>query len=145
MKIIEEKMSNYFSQQKQQKKETKYEEKTDKEPIAIDMKADNNNSNININNVPFAIVAEVTPNSPAHESGLMTGDAITVFDNNIVKGVSNNPLQVVARIANEKINTKIPIKVIRKNSQGIIEIVDLTLIPHTWAGRGILGCKLNLL
>ena len=94
---------------------------------------------------PFALISEVTEGSPAEEAGLKQGDAITSFDVILTKGKSPNPLQAIAMICRDKTNEKIPVTVIRKNDDNILETVNLELIPHTWSGRGILGCKLNLI
>lgn len=150
MKIIEEKMSYFFGKVNEGKPIPQKEEKgNEKEPIALEMKEESLNQKGNIDEditkEPFAIVANVVPDSPAFEAGLLEGDAITVFNGTLYKGTSVNPLQSLAKIANEKINQNIPIKVLRKDEKGIIQIVNLNLIPHQWSGRGILGCKLNLL
>lgn len=150
MERIEKDMSQYFTQHKQQNANKK-EQKTDEtEPIAIpvpseDPKENTSDKASNITKEPFAIINMVMPNSPAEEAGLKEGDGIVYFDNILFKGVSVNPLQAIAKIANEKVNKSIPIDIVRKNDINMIEIKHLILIPHQWSGNGILGCKLNLI
>ena len=152
METIESKMAIYFTEINQNKpqesvfSDKKKEEIDDKEPIAIlapQSKPKFTPSSETYE--PFATVTEVTSGSPAEESGLIQGDSIISFDTILTKGKSPNPLQTLAKLASDKINQKIPVKIIRKNSEGILEAIDLSLIPHHWSGRGILGCKLNLL
>lgn len=155
MHTIESKMATYFSEinNKQKQPQSENEKSSNladiNEPIAIALTDDVSNNNKSHHSrptkEPFAVVVEITPGSPAEESGLRTDDVITVFDNVLYKGQSMNPLQTLARICNDKINRNIPIEILRKNNEGLLEKLNLTLTPHTWNGRGILGCKLNLI
>lgn len=146
MEEIEVNMADYFSDIKKEKeKEKKEEKKEEEEPISVPVPAEDKKASISASQEPFAVVSEVTEGSPAEEAGLKEGDAIVSFDNILRKGVSSNPLQTLARICNEKVNKKIPVMVLRKNSNNVLDVSYLNLIPHTWNGRGILGCKLNLL
>ena len=152
METIESKMAIYFTEINQNKpqesvfSDKKKEEIDDKEPIAISAPQSKPKFTPSSETYePFATVTEVTSGSPAEESGLIQGDSIISFDTILTKGKSPNPLQTLAKLASDKINQKIPVKIIRKNTEGILETIDLSLIPHHWSGRGILGCKLNLL
>ncbi len=92
--------------------------------------------------LPFAWVNAVEAESPANIAGLMPNDGIVLFDN-LKYGDSNNYLQVIAGIVNKKVNEAIRVIVIRGDS-GLEERINLKLIPTTWAGKGLLGCKLSL-
>ena len=67
-----------------------------------------------------ALVAEVTPKSPAEKAGLKNGDIITEFNGKTVKDARHLRLQV-AQVAP---GTKVPIKVIR---DGETKTLDVTL------------------
>ena len=51
----------------------------------------------------------------------------------------------VQEIVKSKIGEEIPISVVRKNSDNILIMVNLKIVPHTWKGRGVLGCKFQIL
>ena len=154
MNIIETKMSKYFEDiNKENKKEDELNFNQNnnnyinkEEPIAIPVleeKIQNNNNNIK--KEPFITITEITEKSPAEEAGLKVNDNIITFDNILYKGVSKNPLQTLAEIVKDKIGQDIPIEILRKNDDNILEVKHLTLRPHIWEGRGVLGCKLNLI
>jgi 26S proteasome non-ATPase regulatory subunit 9 len=152
MKIIEIKMSKYFEEINNEKKtednininQNQYIDK--EEPISIPVLEEKNiNKNINNKKEPFITITEISENSPAEEAGLKVNDNIITFDNVLYKGVSKNPLQTLAEIVKDKIGQNIPIEILRKNEENILEVKHLTLRPHIWEGRGVLGCKLNLI
>lgn len=152
METIESKMAIYFNEINQNKPQEsiftdkKKEEIDNKDPIAISAPQNKPKFIPSAETFePFATVTEVTSGSPAEECGLIQGDSIISFDTILTKGKSPNPLQTLAKLTNDKINKKIPVRIIRKNKEGILETINLSLIPHHWSGRGILGCKLNLL
>lgn len=83
--------------------------------------------------LPFAIIDEILPNSPAQVAGLLDGDELIKFGS--VDGKMFNPLSYLPNIVTTNVNHPINL-IIRRNG---IEI-PLTLTPHTWSGRGLLGC-----
>ena len=149
MEKIEIKTSKYFEeinsnnkkeeQQIKEKDNIKYEKD---EPIAINVFSDDNIKNSN-SKEPFAKISEVTENSPAFEAGLKVDDYIICFDNFLYKGVSKNPLQTLSEIVRDKLNMDIPIDIMRKSNENLLEILHLTIKPHQWEGRGVLCYKLN--
>ena len=153
MDKIESKMASYFEEVNKKKQsdsaftDKRDKKEDDKEPIGVSLPDEDKKKEVNTSATkePFALISEVTEGSPAEEAGLKQGDAITSFDVILTKGKSPNPLQAIAMICRDKTNEKIPVTVIRKNNDNILETVNLELIPHTWSGRGILGCKLNLI
>ena len=153
MNVIEVKMSKYFEDLN---KENKTEDDLNinqnnnnylnkEEPIAIPVSEEKIQTNINIKKEPFITITEITEKSPAEEAGLKVNDNIITFDNVLYKGDTKNPLQNLAEIVKNKIGKDIPIDILRKNEDNILEVKHLTLRPHIWEGRGVLGCKLNLI
>lgn len=80
---------------------------------------------------PFAVVDEITEQSPAAEDGLQLGDQILKFGN-VEKG--ENLLQLLASEAQQRQGEAVPLIVTRQGS-----LVNLTVTPRTWSGRGLLG------
>jgi 26S proteasome non-ATPase regulatory subunit 9 len=141
MKIIEEKMSNYFAQ----KPETQVIEKKNEdqeEGIKVHVYEEEPVSKTNVLKVPFCWIGMVTEGSPADEAGLLPGDGIIQFDK-LTFGMSNNPLKSISEIVNKKIDEPIPV-VVKREIEDNVEYIDIKLIPHSWTGQGLLGCKLNL-
>ena len=153
--IIEKKMMAYFEELSNNKKEdnsTEEEEEKNKnvnqnqETTSGAFGEENNNNKIKEKlREPFAKIVNVEKGSPADEAGLKAEDDIIVFNGILYKGVSYNPLNTLSDIVRSKIGQKIPVSVIRKNSDNILEVVNLEIIPHTWNGRGVLGCKFQII
>jgi C-terminal processing protease CtpA/Prc len=141
MKIIEEKMSSYFSQKPESQIIEKKVEQQD-EGIKIQVYEEDPQSKNNVLKVPFCWVGMVTDGSPADEAGLYPGDGIIQFDR-LTFGVSTNPLKSISEIVNKKIDEPIQV-VVKRQIEDSVEYIDIKLIPHTWSGQGLLGCKLNL-
>ena len=80
---------------------------------------------------PFAIVDEITELSPAAEDGLQLGDQILKFGN--VEG-GESLLPRLAAEAQQKQGEAVPLVVLRQGS-----LINLTVTPRTWSGRGLLG------
>ena len=93
----------------------------------------------------FAKIVSVESGSPAEEAGLKPEDHIVNFNGILYKGVSHNPLITLSEIVKNKIGEKIPITIVRKNKENILELANLDIIPHTWNGRGVLGCKFQII
>lgn len=87
--------------------------------------------------IPFAVIREVAPNGPAQSSGLLPGDRVVLFDNDI-HAANHNKLAAIAVRVKEKVGRDIPVELLRNNQK-----VTLTLVPtDQWGGRGLLGCHL---
>ena len=93
----------------------------------------------------FAKIVSVESGSPAEEAGLKPEDHIVNFNGILYKGVSHNPLITLSEIVKNKIGEKIPVTIVRKNKDNILELANLDIIPHTWNGRGVLGCKFQII
>lgn len=79
---------------------------------------------------PFAIVAEVTQDSPSSKSGLQKDDLIIEFGT--VDYDNNRALKAVADVVQE--NTPIRLQILRDSHPTYI-----SLVPAKWEGRGLLG------
>ncbi len=154
---IEKEMQEYFlseSERRQKEKQEAQKPSDDKsEPIKVTGVPSNESSTKNLSaatniKIPFAYVGLVSPGSPAEEAGLKPKDGIINFDDKVSFGYYQNPLLKVAEIVKAKVNNSIHVEVMRCNldEEGFekIEYVKLVLMPHEWAGQGVLGCKLNL-
>ena len=93
----------------------------------------------------FAKIISVENGSPAEEAGLMPDDQIVNFNGILYKGVSYNPLMTLSEIVKNKIGEEIPVSIVRKNKNNILELAKLKITPHTWSGKGVLGCKFQIL
>ena len=67
------------------------------------------------------------------------------FNGVLYKGVSHNPLITLSEIVKNKIGEEIPVSIVRKNKDNILHMEKLNIIPHTWNGRGVLGCKFQII
>jgi 26S proteasome regulatory subunit N4 len=86
--------------------------------------------------IPFAIIDEILPNSPAQLSGLSDGDELIQFDS--IDGKVQNPLKFIPQIVANKANHPINLKIRRNGVE-----MPITLTPQAWSGRGLLGCHLS--
>ena len=152
METIEKKMMVYFEELnnnriEEESKENKSNSIIKEEATAGACGEDSKNNNKIGDKIkePFAKIISVEEGSPADEAGLKADDSIIVFNEILYKGVSNNPLVTLSEIVKSKIGQKIPITVVRKNKDNILEVDNLTITPHTWNGRGVLGCKFHII
>jgi C-terminal processing protease CtpA/Prc len=142
MILIENNMQVYFKNEKDNKiqiqSQTEYIKKN--EPIQMQVFEDEIKPNKNLP-LPFAFVGLISEGSPAEEAGLQVGDGIVSFAD-LYYGMTNNPLQRIAIIVRDKVNSEILVEVLRKtneNGEEKLNFIKLTLIPHTWSGQGLLG------
>lgn len=84
-----------------------------------------------ISSMPFAMVDEIADASPAAEDGLQLGDQIVKFGN--VKA-GDSLLQRLASEAQANQGHPIPVIIMRQGA-----VLNLSLTPRTWQGRGLLG------
>jgi len=80
---------------------------------------------------PFATVDEIADASPAVEDGLQLGDQILKFGN---VEAGDNLLQRLSSEAQSNMGRAVPVVIMR---QGIV--INLTVTPRSWQGRGLLG------
>ena len=153
MEKIEKKMAAYFEELNNNKIEEMEEEpKKDninkKEETTADACGEDPNKKNDIEvdmKEAFAKIISVENGSPAEEAGLMPDDQIVNFNGILYKGVSYNPLMTLSEIVKNKIGEEIPISIVRKNKNNILELAKLKIIPHTWNGKGVLGCKFQII
>lgn len=98
--------------------------------------------------IPFAIIDEVSPDSPAFEAGIKEGDLLLRFGN--VTSTNHRDFRAIAELlplaASE--NKSIAVAVRRTTTElgGVVEVIkteELELKPRTWGGRGLLGCHIK--
>ena len=153
MEKIEKKMASYFEEINNKKSQEIEEEpkknifnnKEEKTTDAVD--EDKNKENDMEQNMKeaFAKIVSVEIGSPAEEAGLKPEDHIINFNGVLYKGVSHNPLITLSEIVKNKIGEEIPVSIVRKNKDNILHMEKLNIIPHTWNGRGVLGCKFQII
>lgn len=85
--------------------------------------------------LPFAVVDEIAEASPAAEDGLQLGDRIVKFGN---VEAGDNLLPRLASEAQTNHGHAIPVIVMRQGA-----LINLTMTPRTWQGRGLLGYVLH--
>eukprot|EP00775_Hariotina_reticulata_P004864 gene4864-5109_t len=85
---------------------------------------------------PFAVVDEVTDDSPAQQAGVRLGDQLCRFGSAVAG--SGEELQQVAQELQAHEGQQVPVVFLRHGQQ-----VDLQLVPRRWEGRGLLGCHLR--
>lgn len=81
---------------------------------------------------PFTFIEEVYADSPAETAGLLNGDFIIQFGE--AKNLVDLPQQIVE-------GQPVTVHILRVNNEGR-SIIDLTIIPKTWGGHGLIGCHL---
>lgn len=87
------------------------------------------------NRSPFVIVNLVSPGSPAEEAGIQLRDEIVEFGS--INLDNFQELGQIGELVRHSQNQNIALKV--KRGQNLI---DMTLIPKIWHGRGLLGCNI---
>ncbi|KAK2422296.1 hypothetical protein P8452_52016 [Trifolium repens] len=85
---------------------------------------------------PFAVVDEITDGSPAVEDGLQLGDQILKFGN---VEAGDNLQQRLNSEAQSSMGQTVPVVIMRQGN-----VINLTITPRTWQGRGLLGCNFRI-
>ncbi|KAK7354254.1 hypothetical protein VNO80_19713 [Phaseolus coccineus] len=86
---------------------------------------------------PFAMVDEIADVSPAVEDGLQLGDQILKFGN---VEAGDNLLQRLSSEAQSNLGHAVPVVIVRQGT-----VINLTVTPRSWQGRGLLGCHFRIL
>ncbi|KAL7531145.1 hypothetical protein ACHAXR_003869 [Thalassiosira sp. AJA248-18] len=98
--------------------------------------------------IPFAIIDEISPDSPASLAGLKENDVLLRFGS--VNNRNHRNFLAIAELlpiaASE--NKSISVAVRRKSTElgGLVEVIKtekLELKPRPWGGRGLLGCHIR--
>ncbi|XP_077238118.1 26S proteasome regulatory subunit [Tasmannia lanceolata] len=87
--------------------------------------------------VPFAMVDEIADASPAAEDGIQLGDQIVKFGN---VEIGEGLLPRLSSEAQSNQGHAIPLVIMRLGA-----VINLTVTPRPWHGRGLLGCHFRLL
>ncbi|XP_058114068.1 uncharacterized protein LOC131256963 [Magnolia sinica] len=87
--------------------------------------------------VPFAMVDEIADASPAAEDGLQLGDQIVKFGN---VEIGEELLPRLASEAQLNQGRAVPLVILRQGA-----LVNLSVTPRPWHGRGLLGCHFRIL
>lgn len=85
---------------------------------------------------PFAVIDEISENSPAMTAGLMLGDEIIQCGH--VTAQTPNSLETMGALVMEHEDQEVNLFIRRHD-----ETMKLTLHPKKWDGRGLLGCHLS--
>lgn len=86
--------------------------------------------------IPIAKIDEILHESPSAEAGLVDGDLLLSIGN--IDYRVSDPLSMIPKIVHDNANSAIPL-VVRRGE----DIIEVTLTPHQWSGRGLLGCHLS--
>eukprot|EP00760_Papus_ankaliazontas_P015000 PhM_4_TR16227/c0_g1_i1/m.46223/K06693/PSMD9; 26S proteasome non-ATPase regulatory subunit 9 len=86
--------------------------------------------------VPLCTVNSVAEGSPAMTAGLQAGDVVVSWGHDIAGG-GVDPLQHISTVTSSSVGRGITVRVLRNAA-----VVELTVVPRTWSGRGVLGCHL---
>ncbi|XP_038695298.1 26S proteasome non-ATPase regulatory subunit 9-like isoform X2 [Tripterygium wilfordii] len=100
-------------------------------PTAMDLDA--------IASILFAVVDEIVDASPTAADGLQLGDQILKFGN-VDYQRGENLLQRLASEAQANQGQAIPVVAMRQGA-----LINLTVTPRSWQGRGLLGCNFRIL
>ena len=93
---------------------------------------------------PFALIDEVSPNSPASMAGIQVNDELLQFDN--INATNHENFSAIAKLLPEKEEQEIRVKVRRRRGMDwgeVLEVKELILKPKKWNGRGLLGCHIT--
>ena len=92
---------------------------------------------------PFALIDEVSPNSPASMAGIQVNDELLQFDTINSTNRNHENFSAIAKLLPEKEEKEIRVKVRRRREMDwgeVYEVKELILKPRKWEGRGLLGC-----
>lgn len=86
---------------------------------------------------PFAVIDEITDASPAAEDGLQLGDQVLKFG---TVEAGDNLLERLAAEGRTNQGNAVPVVIMRQGG-----LINLTVTPRQWQGRGLLGCHFRML
>lgn len=102
----------------------------------LEMGDSNEDSDLNLDSlIAFAKVVDVKLGSPSHDAGLQTDDLIIKFGT--VHALNHNNLSNIGKLVQTRIDEEIVLKIKRNN-----DIVTIQLVPRSWQGAGLLGCRI---
>lgn len=86
---------------------------------------------------PFAVIDEITDASPAAEDGLQLGDQVLKFG---TVEAGDNLLERLAAEGRTNRGNAVPVVIMRQGG-----LINLTVTPRQWQGRGLMGCHFRML
>jgi 26S proteasome non-ATPase regulatory subunit 9 len=84
---------------------------------------------------PIVIVNLVSPGSPSEEAGIAVRDKIISIGT--INSTNFKDLAQIGELIKSCQNKSVPVRILRDTST-----IELTLVPKTWSGRGLLGCNI---
>ena len=98
--------------------------------------------------IPFAIIDEVTPNSPAFDAGIKENDILLRFGS--VNSHNHRDFRAIAELlpiaASENKSISVAVRRTTTELGGFVEVIKtevMELKPRPWGGRGLLGCHIK--
>jgi 26S proteasome non-ATPase regulatory subunit 9 len=86
---------------------------------------------------PIAKLDEILSGSPASHAGIHENDELLQFGH--IQASDPKAFASIAKLVGESVSKPIKLIVRRNNT----EIIEITLTPQPWGGRGLLGCHLS--
>ena len=86
------------------------------------------------------VFMQVSRGSPAEEAGMRVGDKCVRFGS--LEASNSRGLGELPGIVQNSVGRALRV-VVRRGSGDNAEVVALSLTPHTWSGRGLLGCHVS--
>ena len=90
---------------------------------------------------PFAWISEVTPDSPAHHSGLLVNDKVTKITSRSEGDFT--ALTALPTLVQQHIGLPLVFAILRTNEINQEIEMEVTITPQSWSGPGLLGCRLK--
>lgn len=92
---------------------------------------------------PFALISEVTEDSPAALGGLQLQDQVLQFGPITYR--THDSLQALAKLVRDSESQRLAMNVLRRNAVNEEVPIALSLVPGKWEGHGLLGCRFQAL
>lgn len=89
--------------------------------------------------VPFALIDQVSEQSPASRAGLRVGDRLIRMGDVEADDIATQGMSVLAGVVRNHEGRPLAVAVLSDNG----EVRNLRLTPATWEGQGLLGCHLT--
>jgi 26S proteasome non-ATPase regulatory subunit 9 len=86
---------------------------------------------------PIAKLDEILSGSPASHAGIQENDDLVQFGH--IQASDPKAFASIAKLVGESVSKPIKL-IVRRNKT---EIIEITLTPQPWGGRGLLGCHLS--
>ncbi|CAM9804253.1 unnamed protein product [Heterosigma akashiwo] len=87
---------------------------------------------------PFALIDEVFSGSPACDAGIQVGDKLIKFGS--ADHTNNRGLMALVDVVSSSVGLPVELVIERSGEAGSSRRLEVTLTPHQWQGRGLVGC-----